>query len=148
MAVAHRLGGLPLGGAAADEALTEVQDLRMRYGTRDVLTGVDFTVRRGEVLALLGPNGAGSWACSRCCRSAWSSARWSPAPRRWAPGGMLPVMVLAGISGIFYPIQQLWGWVQVLAQVFPMYWLGLGMRSAFFPTRRQRWRSAAPGARS
>ena len=49
---------------------------------------------------------------------------------RW---GMLPIMVLAGISGIFYPIQALWGWVQVVAQVFPMYWLGLGMRSAFMP---------------
>ena len=47
--------------------------------------------------------------------------------------GMLPIMVLAGISGIFYPIQALWGWVQVVAQVFPMYWLGLGMRSAFLP---------------
>lgn len=47
--------------------------------------------------------------------------------------GMLPIMVLAGISGIFYPIQALWGWVQVVAQVFPMYWLGLGMRSAFMP---------------
>lgn len=47
--------------------------------------------------------------------------------------GMLPVMVLAGISGIFYPIQQLWWWVQIVAQVFPMYWLGLGMRSAFLP---------------
>jgi ABC-2 type transport system ATP-binding protein len=31
----------------------------MRYGTRDVLRGVDCTARRGEVLALLGPNGAG-----------------------------------------------------------------------------------------
>lgn len=47
--------------------------------------------------------------------------------------GMLPVMTLAGISGVFYPIQALWGWVQVVAQVFPMYWLGLGMRSAFLP---------------
>ena len=47
--------------------------------------------------------------------------------------GMLPIMVLAGISGIFYPIQQLWGWVQVIAQAFPMYWMGLGMRSAFLP---------------
>lgn len=47
--------------------------------------------------------------------------------------GMLPVMVLAGISGIFYPIQQLWVWVQVVAQLFPMYWLGLGMRSGFLP---------------
>ena len=47
-------------------------------------------------------------------------------------------MVLAGISGIFYPVQQLWGWVQVVAQVFPMYWLGLGMRSAFLPDGRSR----------
>jgi ABC-2 type transport system permease protein len=47
--------------------------------------------------------------------------------------GMLPIMTLAGISGIFYPVQALWGWVQVVAQLFPMYWLGLGMRSAFLP---------------
>jgi len=47
--------------------------------------------------------------------------------------GMLPVMTLAGISGIFYPLQALWGWVQIVAQVFPMYWLGLGVRSSFLP---------------
>ncbi len=47
--------------------------------------------------------------------------------------GMLPILVLLGISGIFFRIQELWGWVQVVAQVFPMYWLGLGMRSAFLP---------------
>jgi ABC-2 type transport system ATP-binding protein len=37
----------------------DVRDLRMRYGTTDVLTGVTFAARAGEVLALLGPNGAG-----------------------------------------------------------------------------------------
>jgi hypothetical protein len=31
----------------------------MRYGKADVLTGVGFAARRGEVLALLGPSGAG-----------------------------------------------------------------------------------------
>ena len=56
-----------------------------------------------------------------------------PSTQKVGTWGMLPVMVLAGISGIFYPIQQLWGWVQVVAQIFPMYWLGLGMRSAFLP---------------
>jgi ABC-2 type transport system permease protein len=56
-----------------------------------------------------------------------------PGVQKVGSWGMLPVMVLAGISGIFYPVQQLWGWVQIVAQLFPMYWLGLGMRSAFLP---------------
>ena len=42
-----------------EDLVLDVRDLRMRYGTVDVLHGVDFTARRGEVLALLGPNGAG-----------------------------------------------------------------------------------------
>src|SRR5688572_11059621 len=37
----------------------DVRDLRMRYGTKDVLAGVTFSAQRGEVLALLGPNGSG-----------------------------------------------------------------------------------------
>jgi ABC-2 type transport system ATP-binding protein len=39
--------------------VVEVTDLRMRYGSRDVLDGVAFEIRRGEVVTLLGPNGAG-----------------------------------------------------------------------------------------
>jgi ABC-2 type transport system permease protein len=45
----------------------------------------------------------------------------------------LPILALIGISGIFYPITALPGWVQGIAQVFPIYWLGLGMRSALLP---------------
>jgi ABC-2 type transport system permease protein len=56
-----------------------------------------------------------------------------PGPQKLGTWGLLPVLVLTAISGIFVPIQALWGWVQVVAQVFPMYWLGLGMRSAFLP---------------
>ncbi|HLS74454.1 MAG TPA: ABC transporter ATP-binding protein [Actinomycetaceae bacterium] len=37
----------------------EVTGLRMRYGSTDVLDGVDLHVDRGEVVVLLGPNGAG-----------------------------------------------------------------------------------------
>lgn len=44
-----------------------------------------------------------------------------------------PTMALAGISGILYPIQSLPVWVQNIAQVFPVYWLGLGTRSVFLP---------------
>jgi ABC-2 type transport system ATP-binding protein len=41
------------------DAVVQVGDLRMRYGSRDVLDGVAFEVDRGEVVTLLGPNGAG-----------------------------------------------------------------------------------------
>jgi ABC-2 type transport system ATP-binding protein len=41
------------------DTVVEVRDLRMRYGSNDVLDGVDFEIRRGEVVTLLGPNGAG-----------------------------------------------------------------------------------------
>jgi ABC-2 type transport system ATP-binding protein len=46
--------------AVADApTVIEVRDLCMRYGSTDVLSGVEFSARRGEVLVLLGPNGAG-----------------------------------------------------------------------------------------
>jgi ABC-2 type transport system ATP-binding protein len=48
--------GSPVAGG---DAVIDVRGLRMRYGSVDVLHGVDFTARRGEVLILLGPNGAG-----------------------------------------------------------------------------------------
>lgn len=54
-------------------------------------------------------------------------------PNRVGTWGMLPIMALLVTSGIFYPIQELWGWVQAVVQVFPMYWLGVGMRSALLP---------------
>jgi ABC-2 type transport system permease protein len=45
----------------------------------------------------------------------------------------LPILGLIAISGIFAPITALPAWLQGIAQVFPIYWLGLGMRSAFLP---------------
>jgi ABC-2 type transport system permease protein len=46
---------------------------------------------------------------------------------------MLPMIGLVAISGIFYPITAMPGWLQAVAQCFPVYWLGLGMRAAFLP---------------
>lgn len=45
----------------------------------------------------------------------------------------VPMMGLIAISGIFYPITAFPAWVQWIAQAFPIYWTGLGMRSAFLP---------------
>ena len=42
-----------------NEFLVEVDELGKRYGSTEVLRGVSFTVRRGELFGLLGTNGAG-----------------------------------------------------------------------------------------
>jgi ABC-2 type transport system ATP-binding protein len=44
---------------APKEVVVDIDGLRMRYGTVDVLHDVTFQAYHGEVLALLGPNGAG-----------------------------------------------------------------------------------------
>jgi ABC-2 type transport system ATP-binding protein len=41
------------------DVAVRVADVRKRYGSREILTGVSFQVRRGELFSLLGPNGAG-----------------------------------------------------------------------------------------
>jgi ABC-2 type transport system permease protein len=56
-----------------------------------------------------------------------------PSPR-FMPLVMLPFGGIAAISGIFYPITHLAGWLQAVAQVFPVYWLGLGTRAALLPS--------------
>ena len=54
---------LPESLAATEDAAVEVHDVSYIYGSgtlrRPVLTGVDFTLRRGEFVVLTGPSGAG-----------------------------------------------------------------------------------------
>jgi ABC-2 type transport system permease protein len=46
---------------------------------------------------------------------------------------IFPIAGLTAISGIFYPITHLPGWLQAIGQIFPIYWLGLGFRAALLP---------------
>src|SRR5262249_45054206 len=46
---------------------------------------------------------------------------------------MVPLIGLIGISGIFYPMAAEPAWLRWIGHVFPVYWLGLGMRSALLP---------------
>src|SRR2546423_2126107 len=44
---------------SAAGALLDIRGLRASYGAVEVLRGIDFRVRQGEIVALLGTNGAG-----------------------------------------------------------------------------------------
>jgi ABC-2 type transport system ATP-binding protein len=59
MAMTRRLNRSETRTKPGPDTVIDVRGLRMRYGSRDVLDGVDFTARRGEVVVVLGPNGAG-----------------------------------------------------------------------------------------
>ena len=68
----------PLASGAADprshvpqtqtgDVVLQVDGLRKRYGTTEVVRGLTFAIRRGECFGLLGPNGAGKTTTLRCC---------------------------------------------------------------------------------
>src|SRR5262249_44889030 len=52
-------GGLAARSGCPVSLVIEARGLEKRYGTTQVLRGVDLDVRSGEVCCLLGPNGAG-----------------------------------------------------------------------------------------
>ena len=56
-----RFSGSPLSATVADmtDLVIEVHGLRKSYGDHEAVSGVDLSVRAGEVFAILGPNGAG-----------------------------------------------------------------------------------------
>jgi ABC-2 type transport system permease protein len=57
-----------------------------------------------------------------------------PSQRSAGPWWLLLLGGLTAISGIFYPITHLPVFLQWIGQAFPLYWLGLGMRSALLPS--------------
>ena len=48
------------------EAIIKVSQLRKRYGTLEVLKGIDAEVMKGEVLVVIGPSGSGKSTFLRC----------------------------------------------------------------------------------
>ena len=50
----------------SSDALVTVSGLHKSFGDVDVLRGIDFEVRRGEVVAIIGPSGSGKTTMLRC----------------------------------------------------------------------------------
>ncbi len=134
-------------GPAGAEPVIPVRDLRMRYGSTDVLGGADLRVRRGGVVALLRPNGAGKTTTLEILegfrqRSAGEVRVLGTDPNdgdeawRARLGIVLPAWRDHGkwrVRDLIHQLSALPEWLQWLGQVFPLFWLGLGLRSALLP---------------
>jgi len=52
--------------AETDQPIVRITGLRKRYGTNEVLKGIDLDVRSGEVIAIIGKSGSGKSTLLRC----------------------------------------------------------------------------------
>ena len=41
------------------EVLLSVQDLKKQFGEREILKGISFDVKKGDVVCIIGPSGSG-----------------------------------------------------------------------------------------
>ncbi|MFM7215724.1 MAG: metal ABC transporter ATP-binding protein [Verrucomicrobiota bacterium] len=73
-----------------DCIVLKVTDLTVHLGGREILSGIDFTVRSGEFLGLIGPNGGGKTTLLRALLGVVPAA---PGQITWSPGESRPTRI-------------------------------------------------------
>jgi phospholipid/cholesterol/gamma-HCH transport system ATP-binding protein len=59
----------PTSGAAADDVVVDVRDVRYGVGSRTIFDGLNLQVRRGKITAIMGPSGTGKTTLLRLITS-------------------------------------------------------------------------------
>lgn len=87
----------------ASSPLLSGRHLHLKHGAREVLNGIDITVRPGEIVTLIGPNGAGKTSLVRVLlkllKPTRGEVRWRPGmrvgymPQRLQPDPAMPLDV-------------------------------------------------------
>lgn len=62
-----------------DEVVLDIQGLKKSFGDKEILKGIDFVVKKGEVIVVIGPSGCGKSTflrCLNCMEDATSGDIW------------------------------------------------------------------------
>ena len=46
--------------------MLEIKNLKLSYGSTQILNGVDLSVKRGDVVSIIGPSGTGKTTLLKC----------------------------------------------------------------------------------
>lgn len=100
-----------------DEILLELADVHMTFGKVHALSGVNLTVRRGEIHSVIGPNGAGKTVMMNCINGIYQPQQGDVRFKGDRINSMRPhKRALLGISRTFQKIE-LFGGMSVLDNI-------------------------------
>jgi arginine/ornithine transport system ATP-binding protein len=152
---------------SASPPLLQAQGIRKRFGSHEVLQGVEPAGRQGDVMAMIGASGSGKSTFLRCLNlleqpnagshgagwraaAAGAGARRQPARRRCRPAAALRSRV-----AMVFQHFNLWAHMTALANVIeaPMQVLGLSRAEALeraeqLPAARRVWHRRTPTRRT